>query len=116
MEPYAEVGDLCCDVADQEVAERLILRASRIIVAECGDASPDPDAARDVCAAMVERALPKFGSDAFGASQSSMAVDSISQSWTWANPSGDLYITEQERRILGCGGGCIGFAAWGAGA
>ncbi|MGN0080126.1 MAG: Gp19/Gp15/Gp42 family protein [Eggerthellaceae bacterium] len=106
---YATLNDLCCKVSDEGLAIKLLERASRLIDAACGDDAANPLIAADVCAAMVERALVPMCSDLLGATQATMSVASISQSVTYSNPSGDLYMTQTEREALGIGGK-IGFA------
>jgi hypothetical protein len=61
-----------------------------------------------VCCNMVIRALSATASDAFGVSNASMAAGAYSQSWTYANPSGDMYLTKLEKRLLGVTSSYIG--------
>ena len=44
-----------------------------------------------------------------GVSQYSEGAIGMTASVTYANPHGDLYLTQVERDALGIGGGCIGF-------
>lgn len=101
--PLATVGDLRAagvDVgpADEGRASHLLEMAAALVRAEAGE--PDPDAGRIVCVAAVRRAL---GAAADGVTQQSQATGPFSASVTYANPSGDLYLTKAERRVLGCG-------------
>lgn len=105
---YATISDLVCKVEDAQVAETLLLRATRKIHALCGGEPKNLDVARDVCAAMVERVLNSDPS-IIGAKQSSITVGSYNQQWTWANPGGDLYLTRDEKRALGISGTKCGF-------
>lgn len=57
---------------------------------------------------MVVRAVSASGFDSFGASNTSMTAGAYSQSWTFANPSGDLYLTKLERQLLGISASYIG--------
>ena len=52
---------------------------------------------------MVERAM-STGGDTYGVSQQSMTAVGFSQQYTYANPTGDLYITKSEKRMLGISG------------
>ena len=110
MAVYADVSDLVCEVPDADVAEKLIERASRKIDRACGGAPTDPGIANDVCCAMVERALAPYAGNVIGVTQASMTAGSYQQQWTYANPGGDLYLTKDEKRMLGCYGGKLGVA------
>ena len=54
-----------------------------------------------VCCNMVIRAMSASEYDAFGASQMSMTAGPYTQQFTYANPSGDMYLTKMEKRLLG---------------
>lgn len=54
---------------------------------------------------MVIRAM---GATQAGLSQSSMTAGPYTQSWTYSNPSGDMYLTKTERKLLGISSGYIG--------
>lgn len=56
---------------------------------------------------MVIRAM-SAALDTFGVTQSSMTAGPYTQSWSYANPSGDLYLTKAEKRLLGIASGYIG--------
>lgn len=106
---YATTDDLACTVLDTEIAEKLIERASLMVTSRCKHVELDQDAARIVVCQMVERALSSPTAEEFG--QSPQALQSISQysnTWTWGNPVGDLYIKGSELRMLGVGNGRIG--------
>lgn len=99
---YADVSDLACTVLDEEVAEKLIERASLMVTTACGSATPDADAARIVVSQMVERALSSPTAEEFGTTpQTLQSVSSYSNTWTWGNPVGTLYIKKSELRMLG---------------
>ena len=61
-----------------------------------------------VCCNMVIRAMSASESDAFGASQMSMTAGPYTQQWTYSNPSGDMYLTRAEKRLLGISTSYIG--------
>lgn len=101
--PLATVGDLRAagvDVgpADEGRALHLLEMAAALVRAEAGE--PDPEAGRIVCVSAVRRAL---GAAADGVTQQSQTTGPFTASVTYANPSGDLYLTRAERRVLGCG-------------
>lgn len=70
--------------------------------------SNQADLLRMVSCAMVNRAVLASEADSVGVSQYSFGMGPFSQSATVANPSGDMYLTAQERRLLGVGGVAIG--------
>lgn len=119
MQPYATYADyvaLYDTDLDPARIGALLARASRDIRSElriaCVDADEtDPDTLADLCdvaCAMVHRAIgDDTAEDAppipFGASQFSQGAGSYTRSATLANPYGDLFMTESERRKLGIG-------------
>lgn len=56
---------------------------------------------------MVIRAM-SAAADTFGVSQTSMTAGPYTQSWSYSNPSGDMYLTKMERNMLGISSGYIG--------
>lgn len=114
---YATVGDIevrwrTLSATEQTKAAALISDATAIIDSLAGPAfecSEDWDEkAKIVCCNMVIRAMSAGESDAFGLSQTSMTAGPYSQSWSYANPSGDMYLTKLEKRMLGVTSGYIG--------
>lgn len=72
--------------------------------------SSDPNVAANlkmVSCNMVIRAMSS-SADTVGMSQGSMTAGPYTQSWTFANPSGDMYLTRMEKRLLGVTQGYIG--------
>lgn len=58
------------------------------------------------CCAMVIRALPSNASVGYTPiTQTSQTAGPFSESMTFANPSGDLYLTKAEREKIGLSGG-----------
>lgn len=114
---YATVGDIevrwrTLSATEQTKAAALISDATAIIDSLAGPAfecSEDWDEkAKIVCCNMVIRAMSAGESDAFGVSQTSMTAGPYSQSWSYANPGGDMYLTKLEKRMLGITSGYIG--------
>lgn len=111
MAAFAEVADLVARwrplVPPEDTQAGVLLEdASAIVRAECptAEAEVDPDVLKLVVCAMVKRAmLAGTGSDAV--SQTAQTAGPFSQQVTYANPMGNLYLTKQERRLLGCGSG-----------
>jgi len=102
-------GELSSGMADR--AQALLDDAATIldalIVVDISDQQM-LDRLRMVSCAMVNRALQAAESDAYGVSQASMTAGSYTQSMSFSNPSGDLYLTGTEKTMLGIGGGYIG--------
>ena len=61
-----------------------------------------------VCCDMVIRAMSATAADTFGVSQTSMTAGPYTQSFSYSNPSGDMYLTKLEKRLLGISTGYIG--------
>lgn len=60
---------------------------------------------KTVCCNMVIRAMAATQAETFGVSNASMTAGSYTQSWTYSNPSGDMYLTKMEKKLLGIGSG-----------
>ena len=71
-----------------------------------GGTAPEALLTSTACA-MVNRAMA--AADMGGISQYSECAIGMTASVTYANPHGDLYLTQVEKGALGIGGGCIGF-------
>lgn len=56
---------------------------------------------KTVCCNMVIRAMSATESDIFGVSSSSVTAGPYAETVSYANPSGDMYLTKMEKRILG---------------
>ncbi|MBQ1450564.1 MAG: hypothetical protein IIZ12_06515 [Eggerthellaceae bacterium] len=50
---------------------------------------------------MVIRSMSATESDSYGVDSMSMTAGVYSQSWNYNNPTGDLYLTKLEKRLLG---------------
>ena len=61
-----------------------------------------------VCCDMVIRAMSSTAADTFGVSQTSMTAGPYTQSFSYSNPSGDMYLTKLEKRLLGISTSYIG--------
>ncbi|RYQ59977.1 phage protein Gp19/Gp15/Gp42 [Bifidobacterium pseudolongum subsp. globosum] len=86
-------------------AEALLARATRLIRAQCPGwriaEETNPGICADVCCAMTQRAMATSGADIpDGVKQMSQTTGSFQDSWTFDNPSGDLYLRDEERRAL----------------
>lgn len=73
------------------------------------DAEDEQQAAllKQVCCSMVIRAMLASASSAFGMSQVDYGMGPFSQNVHYANPNGDLFLTSQEKSLLGIGEGFI---------
>lgn len=61
-----------------------------------------------VCCSMVIRAMSATEADSFGANSMTMTAGPYTQSWSYSNPTGDMYITKSEKRLLGITSSYIG--------
>lgn len=113
---FAEVSDIESrwrelSTEEQSRASVLIDDASAMLTALVAIDTDDDEQAqllKQVCCSMVIRAMSATEADAFGASQMSMTAGPYTQSWNYANPSGDMYLTRLEKRLLGITSGYIG--------
>lgn len=110
-EPFATSEDLAAgwrDLSDEETdrADVLLARASRKIRSQrrgidaaIAAETLDADLVSDVVCAMVKRAM-SGPIDLAGISQQTQVEGPFQQSYTYANPAGDLYLTKEEKRDL----------------
>jgi len=98
--------------AEETMADTLLGDASLIVRSECPDVDArlstippalDPDVPKMVVCAMVKRAMIA-GVDVEGVTNTQQTAGPFSQSMTYSNPMGNLYLTKAERKLLGCGG------------
>lgn len=109
-EPFATIAELEAGwhtllASERTRAERLLARASRLIRAQCAGwqaaEESNPGICSDICCAMVQRAMASSGIDMpDGVKQMSQTTGSFSDSYTFDNPSGNLYLRDEERRAL----------------
>lgn len=118
---FAEVSDVearwrTLSTAEQSRADVLLEDASAILdrlVKVDVDDGRQASLLKTTCCNMVIRAMSATESDSYGATQMSMTAGPYSQSWTYGNPTGDLYLTRLEKKLLGIGVGRIGWAPLG---
>lgn len=95
---------------EQAVAEVLLEDAAAMLAALVEVNAEDESQAqmlKIVSCSMVTRAMLAKESDAYGVSQMDYGMGPFSQAAHFANPNGDLYLTAQEKRLLGIGSGYI---------
>ena len=108
---YADVSDLESrwrELTEEEQARAAVLLddASAMLAASVEvDESDEQQMAllKIVTCNMVQRSM-STGGDMYGVTQQSMTAVGFSQQYTYANPTGDLYITKSEKRMLGISG------------
>lgn len=112
---YATVDDLEArwrplSTAEQDRAEVLLDDAavylSALVTVDDSD-QEQADVLKVVSCSMVQRVMSS-DVDTFGVSQASMTAGSYTQSMTFANPSGDFYLTAMEKRLLGIASSKLG--------
>lgn len=104
--PFATINDLAdrgrpTSSEDTTKVQTLLRDASQLILDEMPQAAARASAdtlTRIVCS-MVMRVLDS-GAPAPGVETSQFGVGPFQESYRWANPTGDLYLTKGERRAL----------------
>lgn len=113
---YAEATDLelrmMRPVPENELAavEALLDDASAMLTSLAGPPEGEERAElykATVCN-MVKRVMASSDAGLFGVTQSTMTAGPYSQSQTYSNPAGDMYLTSAEKRMLGITKGYIG--------
>ena len=104
--PFASSDDLkdrWPDLSDTKLAETLLSDASQLIRDTCpGWAHASKATLKAITCAMVKRAMIA-GSDNAGLSSTQETAGPYSQTLTYSNPTGDLYLTRTEKQRLGQG-------------
>jgi hypothetical protein len=101
--PFTSDAERARAVALLGVASRLIRSQVPDVDARIAAGTLDPMLVGDVAVDVVRRAMV---GGVPGAQQSSTTVDGVSQSYTYGNPMGNLYVTSDElRRIARSAGG-----------
>ena len=100
---YATVEDLASrwralDASEESRADVLLEDAAVVIDSYLRGKVASEDALRVVSCNMVKRAMD---ADMSGVSQQTETAGPYSQTFTWANPNGDMYLTKRERDMLG---------------
>ena len=116
MAAFAQVSDIEARWRDLSTSEEtragVLIDDASAMLSSLVDVDPNDSeqAARlkAVCCNMVIRAMSATESDMFGVSQSSMTAGPYTQSMSYSNPSGDMYLTKMEKRMLGITQGYIG--------
>lgn len=104
--PFASSADLKSrwpEMPDGTVADTLLADASQLIRDTCpGWTSASEATLKAIACSMVKRAMIS-GLDNAGLSSSQETAGPFSQTWNYANPTGDLYLTRTEKQRLGQG-------------
>lgn len=110
MQPFATVDDLEArwhglTDSERERAAVLLVDASDLIRTQCaGWEHCETATLRRVACAAVKRAMLAASMGVpEGVSQTNTTTGPFSDGYTFANPSGDLYLLDTERRSLGMG-------------
>lgn len=130
LQAFATVDDLLAgwpnktlNELETTAANALLLRATAQLTAMLQRRGIEIDPADEVQAMnlmtvtvdMVRRVLMASTNDAMGVSQKSMTGGPYTENLSFANPSGDMYVTKAERSLLGIGGGRAGWSSMGGG-
>lgn len=110
-EPYATIGDLVdrwrpLSASEETTAAALLSDASAMMRVEfptldarIAAGTMPVDITRMVACSMVKRAMSTSGLE--GVSSQQESAGTLSRSVTYANPMGNIYLTKQDRRMLG---------------
>lgn len=112
---YAEVSDIEVRLgrtftAEEQVNIQALLDGASAVLNKLvilDDTTEQNELLKFVCTNMVSRAVDS-GVDVYGASQASVTAGPYTQSFSFATPSGDMYLTKLEKRLLGITSGYIG--------
>lgn len=105
-EPFAQVGDLearwhALTGEEYKRVEALLADASDLIRTTCPRwPAAKPATLKRIACMAVKRAM-QAGPDMSGVTQSTQTAGSYSESLSYANPAGDLYLTTSEKEALG---------------
>lgn len=116
-EPFAVVDDLVMrwrplNATEAATAGVLLGDASAMVRSECPDVDArlalvppliDPAILKMIVCSMVKRSMIA-GADVEGVTSTQQTAGPFSQSQSFSNPMGNLYLTKAERKMLGCGG------------
>lgn len=113
---YATVQDLMqrwrwLKSEEQARAVTLLEDAATILDAMVDVDADDEKQAKLLCTvscSMVKRAMASGIDEAIGVQQGTISADIYSQTFTFANPGGDLYLTQLEKKLLGINNAYIG--------
>lgn len=105
---YATVDDLEAGwreltAKEKARAEVLLERASALIDSLTDTTNIDKVVLTTVCCSVVQRVMQVDDYDGIGLSRENITAGSYIQSYTYANPSGDMYLTKTEKQLLGLG-------------
>lgn len=95
--------------ADEEARASVLLDDASAMLDALVDVNPDDQRQlgllKQVSCSMVIRTMLASESDAYGVSRLDYGMGPFSQAATFSNPNGDLYLTGQEKEMLGVGVG-----------
>ena len=114
---FAEVSDIEArwhplSSEEQERAEVLLEDASAMLseLVKVDESDEEQaDLLKIVSCNMVIRSMSATEHDSFGATNMSMTAGPYQQSFTYSNPTGDMFLTKMEKRLLGITSNFIGY-------
>lgn len=117
METFASIKDYedrYGDVSDTITLSEVLQDATRLIQASLKASGIDPSEAdagslMQVCRTMAYRSMGDEPGTPFGATQFTQAAGEFTESYSFRNPYGEVYLTKAEKKLLGIGRARIGF-------
>ncbi len=120
MGPFATLEDYearfgSVPVPEQPMVEQRLSDASAMMATLMASSGVDYEGAKPplsdalvfVCCNIAHRTV-QASADAYGVTQYSQGAGGYNESFTYANPTGDMYMTKPEKRMLGIGKSRIG--------
>lgn len=109
---YAEVVDLearwrTLSDAEAATAETLLGDAQLMIDAECPPTAEPTEAqleARKVVSCNIVKRAMLNSEQAAGIESTQATAGPFSRSFNFSNPTGDMYLTKKDKKLIGCGG------------
>lgn len=106
---FADVSDLESRwrelSTDEEARANVLLGDASAMLSALVDVDDEDDEQaallKMVCCDMVIRSMSATSMDTYGVSQSAITAGPYTQSFSYSNPSGDMYLTKLEKRLLG---------------
>lgn len=92
---------------DEEARAEVLLSDAAVYLSSLVVVDPEneqqAEALKIVSCNIVHRMM-NVTDDLFGVTEGTMTADIYTQRYTYSNPNGNMYITKQEKRMLGIGG------------
>ena len=92
---------------DEEAKASVLLDDAAVYLSALVTVDPENEqqaSALKIVSCNIVRRMMNVTDDMYGVSEATMTADIYSQRYSFSNPSGNMYITKAEKRLLGIGG------------